>query len=233
MAYTFEDALKAEAANGHFADLARSMHVQESGGGRNTKTSNAGAYGDTQITKGAFGEVADKGWDITNPEHNMRAGIRYLNKMYQRADGDAALAATGYYGGYGGMDKARKGIAVSDPRNPNAPNTLQYGQQVASRIKGGPVQLAQAPEVQAVAPTQVMAKELPSLTPNPVPIAQAPVDMEWRQLQQAMPAKPVQVADLEYGDQMPMAQPYQFAKAQPVQVMQPNFSRFNSWMGKA
>jgi len=174
MAYTFDDALKAEGAAGHFADLARSMHMQESGGGRNTKTSNAGAYGDTQITKGAFGEVADKGWDITNPEHNMRSGIRYLNKMYQRADGDAALAATGYYGGPGGMDKARRGIAVSDPRNPNAPTTLQYGQQVAGRMGKvpqvqavqvqAPVQLAQAPT-----PTTVAYRDVaPSNGPIPM-----------------------------------------------------------------
>lgn len=176
-------------------------------GGPNPKSSARGLFG---VVKGT---AADPGYGVKpltdwSPESQAHFAASYLQALQKKTGSlKGGLAAYG-----------------EGPK---------YAQQVASRIKGGPVQLAQVPEVQAVAPTQVMAKELPSLTPNPVPIAQAPVDMEWRQLQQAMPAKPVQVADLEYGDQMPMAQPYQFAKAQPVQVMQPNFSRFNSWIGKA
>ena len=87
-----------------------------------------------QIIPATFKRVADSGWDINNPEHNARAGVRYLAMLNQKAGGDAALTATGYYGGEGAIDKARKGIAVSDPRNPNAPNTLEYGKEVASRI---------------------------------------------------------------------------------------------------
>ena len=105
----------------------------------------------------------------------------------------------------------------------------KYAQQVMSRIgKGTPVQLAQVsqnvPEVQNTVPAQSTAVN---------PIVNAP-NIDWNQLQQAMPAKPVQVADLEYGDQMAMAQPqFNMPRAMPAQVVQPDFNRFKGWMGKA
>lgn len=135
----FEGALAAEGVTGKLADVARSIYQQESAGGKNTKTSNAGAVGGMQITPSTFASVADKGWSIDDPVQNARAGIRYLKQLDQKSGGDPALTAAGYYGGPGAMEKARKGIAVSDPRNPTAPTTLQYGQQVAARIPQNPV----------------------------------------------------------------------------------------------
>lgn len=127
-------ALAAEGVTGSAADFVRSLHQQESSSGKNTKTSNAGAVGGMQVLPDTFGGVADKGWDINDPIHNARAGTRYAKQMLDAAGGDPAIAAAGYYGGPGGLEKARKGIAVSDPRNPNAPNTLEYGKQVAARL---------------------------------------------------------------------------------------------------
>lgn len=127
-------ALDAEGVTGKAADVVRSIYQQESGSGKNTRTSNAGAVGGMQIIPATFNSVADEGWDIHNPIDNARAGVRYVKAMFDRADGDPALTAAGYYGGPGGMDKARKGVAVSDPRNPNAPDTLQYAKQVAGRL---------------------------------------------------------------------------------------------------
>lgn len=130
----FDQALEAEGVDPRLAEVARSIYQQESGSGRNTKTSNAGAVGGMQIIPATFNRVADKGWNIADPIHNARAGIRYLKMLDQRAGGDPKLIAAGYYGGEGAIEKARKGIAVSDPRNPKAPNTLEYGEQVASRL---------------------------------------------------------------------------------------------------
>lgn len=130
----FDEALASEGVTGKLADIARSVYQQESGAGKNTKTSNAGAVGGMQIIPSTFSSVADKGWDINDPTQNARAGIRYLKQLYEQAGGDPALTAAGYYGGPGGLEKARRGVAVSDPRNPNAPTTLQYGQQVAARL---------------------------------------------------------------------------------------------------
>lgn len=132
---TFNDALEKEGVLGTpLEPVVRSLFQQESSSGLNTKTSNAGAVGAMQILPKTFASVADKDWDIKDPSQNIRAGIRYAGQMFNLAGGDPSLTAAGYYGGPGGLRKAREGIAVSDPRNPNAPNTLQYGQQVANRI---------------------------------------------------------------------------------------------------
>lgn len=139
-------ALSAGNVDPRVADIARSIYMQESSGGKNTKTSNAGAVGGMQIIPATFNSVADKGWNINDPVQNARAGIRYIAKLYDQAGGDPALTAAGYYGGPGGLEKARRGVAVSDPRNPNAPNTLEYGKQVAGRILNAVVPSANAAE---------------------------------------------------------------------------------------
>lgn len=141
----FEQALALEGVSPEVAKVARSIYQQESGSGSNTKTSNAGAVGGMQIIGPTFKSVADKDWDINDPLHNARAGIRYVAKGFEASGGNAALTGAYYYGGPGGMEKARKGIAVSDPRNPKAPTTLEYGAQVAARA-------GMADEVPALAP---------------------------------------------------------------------------------
>lgn len=138
----FEQGLKEEQASGRFAAFVRSIYAQESNSGKNTKTSNAGAVGGMQILPSTFSGVADKNWNIDNPLHNARAGIRYAREAWQAAQGNPVLAGAYYYGGPGGMVKAQQGIAVSDPRNPQAPDTLQYGRQIAHRMRamrGAPV----------------------------------------------------------------------------------------------
>lgn len=201
----FELALATEGVTGKLADVARSIYMQESGQGKNTKTSNAGATGGMQIIPSTFASVADKGWDINDPMQNARAGIRYLQQMYGKAGGDAALTAAGYYGGPGGMDKARKGIAVSDPRNPNAPNTLQYASQVVGRVPNqgmarAPVQLAQAAPVQQMQRVQQAPVQQVVQTPQgAVPVGYAAPKEEWKQFQQAMP-DPVTPTSMNFGN---------------------------------
>ena len=161
-------ALQAEGATGTLADLARSIYEQESGSGRNTKTSNAGAVGGMQVIPSTFKSVADKGWSIDDPVDNARAGVRYIRSMLDRGDGDPYLAAAAYYGGPGGMDKARRGVAVSDPRNPKAPTTLQYAQQVVDRMKPGetaPTNAAWWKDLPEVVPAQENAQAAPEQAP--------------------------------------------------------------------
>lgn len=163
----FESALKAEGASGQVADIARSIYQQESGSGKNTKTSNAGAVGGMQIIPATFNRMADKGWAIDNPEQNARAGVRYIQALHEKSGGDPALTAAGYYGGEGGMEKARRGVAVSDPRNPNAPNTLQYGQQVAARLPQATSRAVPSddlPDMPAAAPAATVTAKAPSPT---------------------------------------------------------------------
>ena len=143
--YGIDEALKAEGITGAKADfIKKGLYAQESSSGKNTATSNAGAVGGMQITPIAFKEVANQDWKINNPEHNMRSGVRYASKMFDSANGDVSLASAGYYGGPNGMKKASQGIAISDPRNPNAPDTLGYAKQVLSRLN--PISSAHAEE---------------------------------------------------------------------------------------
>ena len=123
----------AEGASAPVQAIARSVYMQESSGGRNTKTSNAGAVGGMQITPDTFARFARPGEDIRDPEANARVAVRYLKHLETKAGGDPQLIAVGYYGGEGAIPKARAGIAVRDPRNANAPDTLQYGREVAGR----------------------------------------------------------------------------------------------------
>jgi hypothetical protein len=63
-----------------------------------------------------------------------RAGIRYAVKGFAAAKGDPALAATYYYGGPGGLSAAKQGKAVSDPKNPNNPDTFGYAKSVMAKM---------------------------------------------------------------------------------------------------
>lgn len=151
-------ALSAEGITGPLAQLAQSVYQQESGGGRNTTTSNAGAVGGMQIIPSTFASVADEGWDINDPVLNARAGVRYLKQMQERGGGDPRMAAIGYYGGPGAIDAARRGETRSDPRNPHAPNTFEYADQVLGRVppeqpQAGPVMAALDRASQAIMPT--------------------------------------------------------------------------------
>ena len=139
----------------------KSVHRQESGGKAEEKTSNRGAHGAMQIVPSTFASVADPDMDINKPLDNMRAGIRYGRQGFSAAKGDPVLAGAYYYGGPGGMKKAAQGVAVSDPKNPNAPTTIGYGQSVAQRMTDllpiGSAQAAERPVAKAApAPARPM-----------------------------------------------------------------------------
>ena len=144
----FETALKMEGVTDP-AEIAflKSIHGQESGGKATSKDSNRGAKGAMQVMPDTFKSVADPDMDIAKPLDNMRAGIRYGRQGFNAAKGDPVLAGAYYYGGPGGMQKAMKGVAVSDPKNPNAPTTIGYGQSIAQRMASLlPIGSAQASE---------------------------------------------------------------------------------------
>jgi hypothetical protein len=112
----------------------KALHAQESSGKATEKTSNRDAHGAMQILPATFKSVADPSMDINKPLDNMRAGIRYGMQGFTAAKGDPVLAGAYYYGGPGGMQKAAKGQAVSDPKNPKAPTTIDYGNSIAKRM---------------------------------------------------------------------------------------------------
>ena len=118
-------------------------------GGNNAAVSNHGATGWMQVMPGTFTELAEPGWSIKDPYHNARAGIRYLKKGWEASGGDPALTGAYYYGGPGGMAKAKNGVAVYDPKNPKAPNTLQYGERLANAVNGDQTMSTNFPNLMA------------------------------------------------------------------------------------
>lgn len=205
----FQMALDAEGVTGKLAKVAESIYQQESGKGKNTATSNAGARGGMQVVPGTFAEVADKGWNIDDPVDNARAGIRYLKKMDKLAGGDAALTAAGYYGGPGGLAKAKQGIAVADPRNPKAPTTLEYGAQVAARIGEGTGGYGSAPQAKGAPAVELGPTIQGGVLPEEAPVARSrPTGPDaWEQFnQQVMAAAPQAVTPeaLNFGSYIPM-----------------------------
>lgn len=113
----------------------RALHAQESGGRSSSKDSSRGARGPMQVMPGTFKEVAPD-LNINNPLDNMRAGIRYGVKGFTAARGDPVLAGAYYYGGPGGMNALAQGKVRVNPQDKTGrePNTLEYGQSIASRM---------------------------------------------------------------------------------------------------
>ena len=145
----------------------KAIHFQESSGKKTAKTSNRDAHGAMQVLPSTFKSVADPGMDINNPIDNMRAGIRYGRQGFRAAGGDPILAGAFYYGGPGGMAKLKRGVIVRDPKNPNAPSTLEYGEDVKRRMQrflGGAQPPAQAqPQRPAPSFIEPPAREMPPM----------------------------------------------------------------------
>ncbi len=90
-------ALAAEGVTGTLADVARSIYAQESGSGKNTTTSNAGAVGGMQILPGTFREVAEKGWDINDPVGAAKACVALLSDWFPATSGEIVHVDGGFH----------------------------------------------------------------------------------------------------------------------------------------
>jgi hypothetical protein len=248
-AQLFENYLSREGMTGPLAALARSIYGQESGSGANTTTSNAGAVGGMQVIKPTFDAMADPGWDINDNEHNSRAGLRYIKHLNELSGGNHGLTAVGYYGGPGAMNKARNGEAVSDPRNPNAPDTIRYSDEVLGRMpdNAGYARVARTPvamssmrepvatayPVSAPADTQGIPLEIPAYFGRPD---------RWSNFGRALPRPQVRPSDLNYGEsaaENDMRDPRINVESQPLmpqmvsqympKTNQPNMDAFKAW----
>lgn len=114
--------------------LALSIYTQESGGGRNTKTSPKGAMGGFQVMPDTYAQMMGTRGGMDDPWNNMEAGLRYIaygQKVLKTRD--PALLAAGYHAGYN-RDSLKRGEIpnVSD----GMINTRDYARSVASRAGG-------------------------------------------------------------------------------------------------
>jgi hypothetical protein len=162
---SFDEALDVEGVqDARQRAFLKALYGQESASGANTTTSNQGAVGHMQIKPDTFAGVADPDMDINNPFDNMRAGIRYGTQGYKAAKGDPVLAGAYYYGGPGGLQALAAGKVRTDSKNPQAPDTRQYGEQIAKRMFDLlPMGSAQAATAAPAAP----AEDAPSIYSGP------------------------------------------------------------------
>jgi hypothetical protein len=136
--YTIEDAMDAEGIEDpRLRQTIKAMYATESSSGTNTKDSPSGAVGGMQIMPGTFGDVADEGWDIRNPEHNLRAGTRYAKQGWDKSGGDPKGTSAYYYGGPGGLDAYAAGEDRSDPNNPDFPTIREHIGRVMGHYDSG------------------------------------------------------------------------------------------------
>jgi hypothetical protein len=89
-------------------DLALKVLGQESGGshywqGGGIKTSEKGARGSMQVLPETGRSM---GYDVDDPEQNIKAGLDYLGRTYKRWNGDEALTLAGYHSGIEDAEKA-------------------------------------------------------------------------------------------------------------------------------
>ena len=113
--------------------LVRAVMGAESSGGKDTRVSVDGARGPMQMMQKTFAGFADKGWDINNPEHNVRAGARYLKRLSDKVGGDPFKIGAAYLSGEGNVDKW--GIINDDVRDGNKTRPSQHGAKIAAAYK--------------------------------------------------------------------------------------------------
>lgn len=136
---SFYDDAAAVGVSTEVAQLGLSIYAQESGGGRNTSTTNHGATGHMQMTPETFKAYADPGWDINNPSHNRMAALRYIADLYKKSKGNLRTTAGAYYGGEKAIGKDGSLKTYRDLKNPRAPDTQEYADQVIDRLPGTPL----------------------------------------------------------------------------------------------
>jgi hypothetical protein len=238
----FDQAAQLEGMSGVMLDLAKSIYFQESSGGKNTKTSNAGAVGGMQVMPATFKGLADKGWVNTDPVHNARAGMRLIKQLHAANGGDPSLTAVGYYGGQGAVNKARNGEAVSDPRNPNAPDTFRYSDEVLARMPNNEtytrlVRAGGDPNaiVNTAKPSNVVAQPPALDIPANIPAYHGIPD-QWSNFGRALPQTPITPEVLRYGKQSsltPEPQPQGETQAIPMPSYEVDPRLFAQYMPKS
>lgn len=128
-----DDLIKAEGAE-HLKPVITALYAQESGSGKNSKTSVDGARGPMQIMPGTFKQLAREGESIDNETDNLRVGIRLVKALGDRFNNDPARIAAGYFSGEGNVNPTGDQIIRKDKADGNGKKVSAYVQDVLNRI---------------------------------------------------------------------------------------------------
>lgn len=150
--------------------VANSILMQESGYGRDQRTSVSGAIGPGQVMPDTFKRFAKPGERIDNPEDNLAVAARYIRYLGGMAGDDPARIATGYFSGEGniGTDTPWK----RDTSDPTGKKTSAYVRDVTGRladnldVQAQPTAVATAPELyfgrRVALPESLRSADIPS-----------------------------------------------------------------------
>ena len=116
------------------------MWGQESGYGRNTRTSVTGNKGDMQISDSLFNAYARPGEHINDKVANKAVGFRILDNYLAKYGGDWRRAAVAYYSGEGNVAPPGSPTPWKVDRSPKpgvpGPSTSGYVAQVGAKMAG-------------------------------------------------------------------------------------------------
>lgn len=137
--------------------LLQAIAMQESDGGRDLRTSRAGAVGLMQIMPSVAKEL---GGSRDNMQDNIRMGAQYFAKMLKMSGGDVREALLRYNWGPGNVDAWKKtGKGVNGQDMPA--EAREYADRVLGHIKGGSIGAPSQSQSQPAqgAPVVTMSKE--------------------------------------------------------------------------
>jgi len=108
---------------------------QESGGNPNAPSSVTGATGIGQIQPETFKQYAKPGERIDNPADNYAVSQRIVQDLYQKAGGDPARVAVGYFSGPGNIAPPGSPTPYKeDKKDPTGKSTSSYVADVLGRM---------------------------------------------------------------------------------------------------
>ena len=174
------------------APVIKAIYGQESGSGANNRTSVDGAKSGMQVIPSTFARFADKGWDINNDEHGLRAGIRYAKYLGDKFGNDPAKIAAGYFSGEGNVPKG-DGAFIRDTRDGNGKSVSGYVSDVQRRLGATPpapaapnypkwAEVAAKPEFQSLQPDEQDAVRRQYFVENVAPrVPTDRIDEVWSQ----------------------------------------------------
>lgn len=129
----FDDLIAQEGADA-IKPIIQAIYAQESGSGKNARTSIDGARGGMQVIPATFARFARPGEDINNPDDAVRVGIRYAKYLGDKFGNDPAKIAAGYFSGEGNVNSGQ-GIAWKNDRaDGNGKSVSGYVSDVMKRI---------------------------------------------------------------------------------------------------
>lgn len=135
------NAARAVGLDDRATNLALSIFEQESSSGSadTSKPNESKVRGPMQVHRDTFEGLKKQGaipedYDWANPRHSTIASLALIKMLYQKYDGDPRKVAAAYYSGEKAVGPNGEIRDFRDPKNKNAPTTLQYVDQVTRRI---------------------------------------------------------------------------------------------------